>query len=170
MTIPAKGFSLAEMAIVLVVLGFIVTVLVPPIVRGVQHEKQQDGKDQLRAVQHGILGSFMENKRLPGNIADFPTEGIGPTRDVWDRGYVYRLATFNSTDLCANTTDYSAPLRIEINGTIRDAAFLIASYGQNHDNGTGINYNATPIDLNDPQDDLVEFMSLEELRYSCPAP
>lgn len=162
----SHGFSLIEMAIVLVILGIAITVVIPPIVTSIRHEKRQEGKDAILSVKHGIVGYFRNEKELPTNSSIFPEKGIGPSQDVWGTLYLYKKATFTGTDLCSNTTTYQTQWHVSVNGTSQNASFILVSYGQDHANDT--DYGASDIRLDNLDDDLVEYMTLDQLRYYCP--
>lgn len=160
----SHGFTLIEMAIVLIILGVVVTILIPPIVTSIQHEKRQEGKDALTSLRHALVGHVRETetKTLPATL---PAEL--PQHDIWTRKYVYRPA-FNATiNICnpeVSTDDGKLEMRLNATATIKPA-FLIASRGHYTGGNDDVDYNATFIDLADRKDDIIEFMSLDHLRY-----
>lgn len=150
------GFTLIELAIVLVILGFVGTILVPPIVTSIRHEKRQENKDALIALRHAVVGWSRASQTLPAALpADLPQ------RDTWTREYEYKRGV--TGDICAASTS-TLEVKLNTNSTdIIKPAFLIASHGA--DTTKDVQYNATPIDISNPEDDIIEYMSLDHLKY-----
>ena len=156
------GFSLIEMAIVLVVLGVLSTVLIPPIVTSIRHEKRQENKDALVSLRHALVDTVRKTGKLPENLP-----GGFPKRDTWSRDYEYKPGFNASDDICdSGVTPEKGTLVIRLNATETiKPAFLIASRGHYVNEGDDVDYNASHIDLTDPKDDIIEYMSLNHLRY-----
>lgn len=151
-----SGFTLIESAMGLVILGLVLTLLVPPLVESVRHEQLHENKDALVSLRHALVDVAREQGRLPVSLSD---AGL-PERDPWGSLYVYRAM---DGDICKKDTG-GINLILETGGPPADAAFLIASPGP--DRRPDVAYgDGVGIDLPNRRDDLVEFMSLDQLRY-----
>lgn len=62
---PNRGFSLVEMAIVLVVMGALLGGLVLPLRQTVEQTRRSDAKAQLAEIRHALLGFAASRGRLP---------------------------------------------------------------------------------------------------------
>jgi prepilin-type N-terminal cleavage/methylation domain-containing protein len=150
-----NGFTLIESAIALVILGLIVTLLVPPLVDSVRHEKLHENKDALISLRHALVDIARERGRLPASLDE---AGL-PEQDTWGSPYTY-LAM--DADICSqNAGGFDMTLEI---GQSAKAVFLIASPGPNRWADAVYEIGAE-IKLSERGDDLVEFMSLDQLKY-----
>jgi len=153
------GFTLIESAIVLVILGLVVTLLVPPLVGSIRHEKLQENKDALLSLRHALVDIAREEGRL---LASLGEAGL-PEQDTWGSPYAY-LAM--DTDICAQGGSGIA-IKLEPENQMDEKnqtiAFLIASAGP--DRRLSIIDENTTINLSNRGDDLVEFMSRDQLIY-----
>lgn len=150
------GYTLIELAIVLTVLGFAATLLVPPLVISIRHEKLQENKDALISLRHALVDVARERGSFPASLSE---AGL-PERDTWGSPYAYRAM---EGDICSRNAD-GIDLTPERGGEAVEAAFLIASPGP--DRRPDIVYgDGTAIDLPNCGDDLAEFMSLDQLAY-----
>ncbi len=157
------GFTLVEAAIVLILLGIIAALVIPAMVASTKHEKRQEAKEGLLSVRHAIIEwANAHGDKLPANL----TAANILNTDVWGREYIY--APFSSAlSIC---TDLNAtPVFLQKDNTTLQAAFLLASLG--HDPTQNAIYPATPtnpatpVDLTNPYDDLIEWVGKEELFY-----
>lgn len=152
----SSGFTLIESAIVLVILGLVLSLLVPPLVGSVRHEQLHENKDALVSLRHALVDVAREQGRLPASLS---AAGL-PERDHWGSLYVYRAM---DGDICKKDKG-GIDLILETGGQPADAAFLVASPGP--DRRPDVEYgDGAGIDLPHRGDDLVEFMSLDQLRY-----
>ncbi len=156
------GFTLIESAIVLVILGLVVTLLVPPLVGSIRHEKLQENKDALLSLRHALVDIARQNNQgvlLPASLGEV---GL-PEQDTWGSPYAY-LAM--DTDICAQGGSGIA-IKLEPENQMDEKnqtiAFLIASAGP--DRRLSIIDENTTINLSNRGDDLVEFMSRDQLIY-----
>lgn len=76
-----SGFSLIEMAIVLIILGILATVLIPPLVSSVKYEKRAENKDALNALKLSIIGYAKANN---GDLPSSLNGTVYPSRDIWE--------------------------------------------------------------------------------------
>jgi prepilin-type N-terminal cleavage/methylation domain-containing protein len=155
-----SGFSLIEMAIVLVILGIMATVLIPPFVSSVKYEKRAENKDALNAVKLGVIGYAKGKKGLPGSLGSASLA----TRDVWGRDYEYLVADNLVPDdsICVENATSSETIRTasrEQDGI----AFAVASRGREVGGDSDGDYENW--DVSDAGDDLVEFVTLRQLKY-----
>lgn len=150
------GYTMVELAIVLTVLGLVLTLLVPPLVISIRHEKLQENKDALVSLRHALVDVARERGRFPASLSE---AGL-PERDTWGSPYVYRAMEGDVCDRNAGGVD----LIPERGGEAVEVAFLVASPGP--DRRPDIDYgDGAAIDLPNRGDDLAEFMSLDQLAY-----
>jgi prepilin-type N-terminal cleavage/methylation domain-containing protein len=128
-----KGFSLLEMAIVLVIVGLLMAGLIPSITGQVEQQHRSETRKQLDDIQQALIGFAISNGRLPcpadgtiptvaglgnsagqekancaaganGGVLPWVTLGINET-DAWGRRFTYRV-TPDFAD-AINTTTYA---------------------------------------------------------------
>lgn len=192
MKLSDRGFTLIEIAIVLVIVGLLLGVgasMVGPLTK---RAKVTETNQTVRSAQESIVGyAACTNYRLP-TAALFPTI-IKTGKDAWGKNLQYvfdnNLTALNS--LCnrtatnitvrrCNNTACTAPV------TIPNVAFLVISSGSNYNNQTRgtqaiaapvtiniydadiqniDNYNDPPVGIRlQPYDDIVEVATIYDLR------
>jgi prepilin-type N-terminal cleavage/methylation domain-containing protein len=157
------GFTLVEMAIVLVVLGIIMTLLLPPLVATVKRDKTKESRRDLRAAKDSVIGYAMITGYLPDTLGD-----VGVETDAWgqDLEYVQDIALVQGTGLgiCDAEPDDTIQYdnTITAGGSVDDVALIIASPGE--DRQLEVDLTLTAADLTDPGDDLVEYVTLNQLK------
>lgn len=161
-----RGFSLIEMALVLIVLGVLTTLIMPPILASVRKEKNTQAKNALRSAKDSVIGYAMLNHVLPPTLA-----AAGVTRDPWSRDYRYwsdsylTSGTATPDAICtANSTKVVNFLNMKVKGGgVNATAFVLASLGP--DGATTLPVPPTkPTDLTNLGDDLVEYVTLAQLK------
>ncbi|MGM0611443.1 MAG: type II secretion system protein, partial [Thermodesulfobacteriota bacterium] len=168
MNIEKKGFTLIEMAIVLVVIGLIVGTIVPLLVTQTETAKLKQGKEKLRAIRDEVIGyAYQHNKRLP-DLAEF--ENLGHSRDLWgDDYFFYRVASDLTTmNICDAKDNSTMDLRLPDGD--KKVAFVVSSKGPNfvqqiNDNGSMVKVYPVGSDVNNREfDDLYEYVTLGHLQ------
>lgn len=182
-----KGFTLIEIAIVLVLIGIMVSAgasMVGPLTK---RAKYTETKQAVDAALEAVIGEGAANDAIP-TVAAFPTI-VRTFRDSWRQNILYvpdpnlvtggfgicgRRTTNISLNICPDAA-CGAPT------TIPNVAFLIASGGGNYNLQTGV---ASPINVYDrgipgiddnnadmnraePYDDVVRWVTLNELRIKA---
>lgn len=194
-----RGFTLIEMAMVLILLGLIIGTIAPLMVSMVKRDKLAEGKKTVRTARNEIVGYVIINKRLPDSQA---LNIIGHSIDPWQNSLFYvQAADLTGLDLCsANPT--ITQLAVCLDGDCSackksDIAFIIGSKGGNFNRQTEMPFNqdADPADREmrlytygtqidnysaggdpnrpaDHYDDIVEYIQLSELAavLNCPPP
>jgi prepilin-type N-terminal cleavage/methylation domain-containing protein len=133
-----RGFTLVEMAVVLVIIGLILTVVLPLLTERIGSEKLLKGRKTASSLKQEIIGFALANDYLPTLIQ---TQSMGNARDAWDNLIAYWAdpsLTGTSKSICAYKSK-SAPnnlnLRVYKQGgttqTYENVAFVIASRGAN---------------------------------------
>lgn len=116
---PRSGFSLVEMAVVLVILGYLLSGLLPSLSARYEASKMNDAKTQLSEIKLAIIGFALANRRLPcpditGDGSEDVTAGScardygeppwanlsTPQLNPWNQPILYRV-----TGLFADNTD-----------------------------------------------------------------
>lgn len=174
----SRGFTLIEMAIVLVVMGLIVGTIVPLLVTQSKTARLKEARDILRTARDEIIGYAYHNDRcLPADL-----DAIGHSKDPWGNELFYRPANETicgtTTDICSsglkNTSlNMTIPDQPNPDKTISNVAFVLASSGPNYnlqiDNATNsVKAYRYGEKINGKEfDDLYDYVSLGQL---CPSP
>lgn len=146
----SKGFTFIEMAMVLVVIGIIISMgvaLVGPITKKI---KRTDSKEIVNVANESVLGFVIKNKRLP-TTEEFSS--YFKDRDAWGNTLFY-YADSNSTsgNICHST---SSGFQVNDEGTLKsNVAYILLSKGDNGTNDTGTSPAFTILEQSDTYDDL----------------
>ena len=126
-----KGFSLLEMAIVLVIVGLLMAGLIPSITGQIEQQHRSETRKQLDDIRQALIGFAISNGRLPcpadgtiptvaglansagleksscaaganGGVLPWVTLGVSET-DAWGRRFTYRV-TPDFADAVSTTT------------------------------------------------------------------
>lgn len=159
-----RGFTLVELAMVLVVIGLLIGLgmgLIGPLTK---RAKLIETRETVKAAYESILGYAARNKKLP---ADLDVLGIRTT-DAYMRNLQYfRVDELVTLNLCTNRGTY-----LTVNDgssgtpqTKNNVAFIIFSEGENRTNDTG---SASPFTIKeqgvDDYDDIVMYADIDKLR------
>lgn len=112
LVIKIKGFTLVEMAIVLVVIGLLLAGFLMPLTAQLEQLKNNEARKDLQEIKEALLGFTIVNSRLPcpdtdgdgiddgcantnainttGGNLPWASLGLSPT-DPWNRPYQYRV-------------------------------------------------------------------------------
>jgi len=150
-----SGFTLIEMAIVLIIVGIMVSVVASVLPSLLQSAKIKEAKTLLEKADNAIQGYSMANHRLPyadsgtdgtedsgtyvGNLP-FRTLGLSSGNDVWQNPVKYcvyeDLTTTTSSDFCSTLTaivSYTDPSKAHTTDEetllITNQAYIIVSGG-----------------------------------------
>lgn len=170
------GFTLVEMAVVIVIMGLIAALILPGVFRTIERNKLERGRNAVTALKNEVVGYVVVNKQLPENLSPFSGRV-----DPWGRNVVYYPGILSDIGICNQT---STTLRIQktTTGTTRaNIAFVLVSTGENMHQETGYisgppqiatYYDQGVTDAAFPgyeYDDIVEYVSLFELiGKACP--
>ncbi len=168
-----KGFSLLEVAIILVIIGILLSgglTLFNVLIKKSQHQKLEE---KVNAVYEAIIGYIAANKKFP-TLSDI---GID-TKDYGNIDLVYKSAS--TTDICNNQVSGLLTVTDNRNSTSSNkVAFIVFSRGDNKCNQTG-NQSGTSFTIESPQnnvscldntpgvslpyDDIVKYITIDDLR------
>lgn len=187
-----RGFTLIELAIVLVIVGLLVGIgasMVGPLTK---RAKYTETKEALQNASQSIIGyAATMGNRLP-DAATFPAI-IKTSKDAWGKSlsYIFDNALTGSTSICNRTTTNITVRRCNNAActapvVITNVAFLVVSSGPNYNNQTGTSqavaapttFNIYEPDVgavdgcNDPPvgvrleryDDIVDFVTIYDLK------
>ena len=151
----SRGFTLIEMAVLLVVTGFIIATVLPRIISGTKKDLMIEGKRIVRTAREEVLGFYVTNKKLPTS-SEFTTS-IGHRIGRRKSKLVYHYS--NDFDLNATLPDGKNP------GPI---AFWVVSSGENHAFEDADSYNSSDIAISyydeNGFDDIVDFVTKDYLE------
>ena len=149
-----SGFTLVEMAVVVIIVGIVVASIVPRMFTKIQKDKIKEGKQIVRAARDEIIGLAIMDATpnatyyLPQNSTNATTgeytapEDVGHRLDPWGNELLYyvaynatnaTLANENST-ICnfSNATNATTMSVITLNGKHQaNVAFIVVSKGPN---------------------------------------
>lgn len=188
-----KGFTLIELAMVLVVIGILVGFGVGMIGPLTKSAKYTETKETVNAAVESVIGYSIANNKLPDNNATtgFPTIARNPN-DAWTKplSYIYDNALLTVNNICINTT---TNITVKVcpdagctppTSTTSNVAFIVLSGGANYNNQTAgsqgvtsaMTVNVYDVDVNnidsyagdmnrpEPYDDIVKWVTLYELK------
>ncbi|GBE00506.1 putative Ig domain protein [bacterium BMS3Abin07] len=159
-----KGFTLIELAIVLVVLGLLIglgVALIGPLTKQIKYRKSRDIVNTAKAA---AIGFAVSNRRLPTN-AELTT--ITRSSDAWTGALKYTpVGALTGANICCTN-----PVLLTVNdrdgNNINNVVFIIFSTGEDHTDDTTVG--TPPPDFNirtysTAYDDIAEFVTIDELR------
>jgi prepilin-type N-terminal cleavage/methylation domain-containing protein len=153
-----RGFTLVELAIVLVVLGLIAAMVMPTLKSGILRGKMSEARATLQAVRDGVIGvaQAQANSRiLPATLAP-----LGAPKDPWGNAIRYRRDPNLTGDVCAANATASTFISPE-GQTIADVAFVVASSGPDFQEDAALNAST---DARQADDDLILAVTLPHLK------
>src|SRR3990170_602389 len=182
-----KGFSLVEMAMVLVLVGILVSLgmgLMGPLLKTA---KYTETKETVNAALTSAIGYATTNNRLP-TTAEFPSAVRNP-RDAWSNALYYipdaNLITSANGGICGRKSTGMTVLKCPDSAcaaptsTITDVAMVVAAAAENRNIQTAtaagtvnvyitdlaaIDDYAADLSRPEPYDDVVGWLTLNELR------
>ncbi|HCF06226.1 MAG TPA: hypothetical protein DEU72_08365, partial [Desulfomicrobiaceae bacterium] len=151
-----RGFTLVELAIVLVVLGLIAAMVMPTLKSGILRGKMSEARATLQAVRDGVIGVAQANSRiLPATLAP-----LGAPKDPWGNAIRYRRDPNLTGDVCAANATSGTFISPE-GQTIADVAFVVASSGPDFQEDAALNAST---DARQADDDLILAVTLPHLK------
>lgn len=132
-----RGFTLIEMAIVLVIIGILASVSLPFLGDLTRREKKSTADNFLKQIRDQVIGYALVNNRLPTAGAGGEFESMGLGKDPYGNiiNYVVDPALTVSNVLCnTGTTTAALTVRKDPGGTTitsNDVAFVLYTIGAN---------------------------------------
>lgn len=127
-----RGFTLIEMAVVLVIVGLVLATTLPLLTERIAKQKATKGVQGLNILKQEIIGFAIANARLPTSVE---LQNFSGYEDVWDNPVAYYPATgLDSTTISPSLTTTDLTLRrtgSTGSDDFTDQAFIIASRGPN---------------------------------------
>lgn len=156
-----RGFTLLEMGIVLVLLGFIAVLLSTPLVRAVRSETRLRAARELEHVRDALVGYAQFRRALPAALAD-----ATQAKDMFGSDITYRAdSRLLSADICDGSLKAADVAELTVRTTAGDVPHVALYLGTpGRDKQRQIACEDTPIDIREPGDDLALFATWYELR------
>lgn len=179
----SKGFTLVEMAVVVVILGLMAALILPGIFKTIERNRLERGRAGIEALKNEVIGyaRATANKVLPELI-----EGFRHERDPWGNRADYHFDPALTTASICDASSTQLSIQRAGSSAIADIAFVVVSSGKN------MNFETTPsppsttlpytviyhdLGVQDASfpgyefDDIIAFVSLNELKGSvCNTP
>ncbi|MBI4825033.1 MAG: prepilin-type N-terminal cleavage/methylation domain-containing protein [Nitrospirae bacterium] len=184
----SKGFSLVELAIVLVLFGLLFAIGVKMTGPLIERLKRSEGNDVVDAAIESVMGYASINGRLP-TVAEFPL-AVSIPKDPWGNALIYKpdadlvlaggICARNSTALTVETCGSATCGTPE--DTAQNVAFIVVSSGANLNRQTNTTVNTIRVyspdtvgvddyipGMNRPEayKDIVKWVVLPELRVKA---
>ncbi len=159
-----RGFSLLEMAIVLVLLGGIAVLLSTPIVRALRSETDLRAAYELEQVRDALIGYAQSRLILPDALS-----AAVQSMDMFGNAIAYsadsRLLFGNICDGSLSASDITELQVRTSGGDVPHVAFYLVTAGQ--DGQQRIDSAGSLVDVREPGDDQVLFVSWYQLRAAA---
>jgi len=188
--IPYNGFTLIEMALILILFGVILSTTLPKMLSDIKTDTARKSKNSVQEARDEIIGYALANNQLPA--ADGGASPVVPTTiksrfDAWGQGITYILPNVNATNGALWTNDICAHAETNLSittpgGTTDEVAFVVASKGMDQQgdvvyDAAGTSGTARTVTTQafgagappDEFDDIAEFVTFEYLKnqFSC---
>ena len=129
----ARGFTLIEIMVVVIIIGLLAAVIVPSVMKRVDDAKVAKAKEDIQSLETALTMYYMDNSKYPTNEQGLPaliTQPTDPTIKNWKAGgYIERI----SKDPWGNDYQYVFP------GTHGKAYDLFSLGADGQPGGDGIN-------------------------------
>lgn len=111
-TLKTQGFTLIEMAVVLVIVGLMLGGLLVPLSTQMETDKRKETAATLESIREALIGFAIINKRLPCPDTSAPRDGIedcpsAVANNGSPRSLPYATLGASRTDAWGNTWNYS---------------------------------------------------------------
>ncbi len=155
-----RGFSLLEMAIVLVLLGSVSVLLSGPLVRALRSETGLRAAHELEQVRDALIGYAQTRRSLPEDLS-----AVGQSADMFGNAITYRVdSRLVSGNICDGSLKASDIIELEVRtsgGDVPHVALYLGTSGQ--DGRQRIASADSPVDVREPGDDLALYVSWYQL-------
>ena len=158
-----QGFSLLEVAIVLLIISILGFGLFYSIFNYTKQSKLEESRRIISRVKKELVGYAISKKKLPQNLSN-----LGNPVDVWYKPINYIFAQNSQTlDLCSNPKSSFLLLTLRKDGNVvtNDVIFFVFSTGENRIQD--VNLTPTTIDVYSYGlnfDDVYEFVTFNYLK------
>lgn len=97
----SAGFTLVEILVVVVIIGFIASLIAPNLMGRFERSKEEIAKAQIEMLSSGVMSFKLDMNRYPANLEELiqskDPKWRGPylskqtlPKDPWDRDYAYK--------------------------------------------------------------------------------
>lgn len=169
-----RAFTLIELSIVLTIIGLLIGGSFKMMKMMREKAKTAEAKEQVLGAKNAIFGYAAKEYFLPLN-SEFDAN-LSTSKDPNHPMFYAADTNIQYDDICAFTT--TGLIVINRGSTINDVAFIVAHEGANYNMQTAlianvvtihgadaqIDDNATPINIAEPYDDVVEWVTLKQLQ------
>lgn len=97
----SAGFTLIEILVVVIIIGFIASLIAPNLMGRFERSKEEIAKAQVDMLSSGVMAFKLDTNRYPASLAElieskepkwrgpYLSKKIVP-KDPWDRDYIYK--------------------------------------------------------------------------------
>ncbi len=171
--VSRQGFTLVELAIVLVIIGLLVGVSAPMIKSMSQRAKRLETEQIVNAAREALVGFALINSVIPGWGDDVPDgttnefcEVAGKRNDALAQALRYRYDSRLTADICSRPTAYITVVPLT-GSPVTNVAFVIVSAGGDYAVQTNVGASG-PVNaattFTQAGDDIIEYVSLYDLQ------
>ncbi len=158
-----RGFTLIEIAMVLVVIGILLTIGAGLVGILTKKAKFNESREIVKAVYESILGYVATNKKLPDNLSNLSVKTTDPYGNTIQ---YYRAQELTLNNLCVTLGTYLTVTDNTVSppSVKNNVAFIIFSMGENGTNNTGTGpFTINEYGVND-FDDIALYADIDSLR------
>ncbi|MBG0775658.1 MAG: prepilin-type N-terminal cleavage/methylation domain-containing protein [Desulfovibrionaceae bacterium] len=167
----ARGFSLIEMAVILVILGLVLATVLPRVVETMQEEIAKGERTDVQAVRDEVVGYAIDNCALPDDLEALKDYSAHAAAKFGGEIYYYVDGNLTKTarDTNGTTIDNTSDGAFTVSKggeSTDDVAFIVASKGRNKSVDTTLAANTltVPAYEKNVSDDMVAFATLSYLK------
>jgi general secretion pathway protein G len=92
----ARGFTLIEIMVVVIIIGLLAAVIVPSVMKRVDDAKVAKAKEDIQSLETALTMYYMDNSKYPSNdqgLSALITQPTDPTIKNWKAGgYIERIS------------------------------------------------------------------------------
>ena len=155
-TNSARGFTLLELGVAILVLDVAGWLLVEPLASVLRSGKQGLAQDAVQAAKDKILGAAIENQALPALL-------VAP-KDPWSAPLQY--LGFGVANICAGGVGLGHASLLKLDqggGVVADVAFVVWSNGANHAQDIAYDSGTRTFSVAAAKDDVYGFVTFPQL-------
>ncbi len=166
---PSGGFSLVEIAIIMVIIGLIVGTVIPRLIKVIQQESVKETKTDIQNSRDEIIGYVLaKGCFMPDDTAECESI-IAHRKDKWNNNFYCEIPTaLDAADVVNFVGSTGMSVQVGSSPQEDEIAYLVGSRGRNgvRDLGFVSPFLIQPYDESG-NDDIVEYVAFSYLQGLC---